>query len=328
MRDDRHGAANLRIAAPRRDRRGTAGVDILPRHFYSSIPDLRALTRTSHWRPPMEMVGVIGSEIASQMAFAGECCTPELRARLKTLDLLAYGTAENGEMGYGPAEADFLYCFIATRQPKRIVQVGAGFSTAIILKAAADSGYSVELICVDPFPTDYLKRLSAAGKIRLIPEMAQTVDRNVLVDTGEAGMLFIDSTHTVKVGSEVNRLILDILPRLAGGTYVHVHDIYFPYDYARNLLSDPFFHSESTLLHAFLIFNSRYALRCSLSMLHYAVPAALQRLLPNYHPQLNDDGLRVPPATGHFPSATYLEVPSPGAMDRKRADGVPGNHPD
>jgi hypothetical protein len=284
------------------------GVDILPRHFYSSIPDIGALSRSTWWRKPLEMAGVNGVDIESQLAFVRECCTPELQARLKTMDLLAYGTKENGEPGYGVTEADFLYCFISTKRPKRIVQVGAGFSTAIILKAAADADYQVELTCIDPFPTGYLKRIDAAGKIKLIPEMAQTVDRGVLTDIGPGNLLFIDSTHTVKAGSEVNRLILDILPRLATGSYVHVHDIYFPYDYQRSLLWEPFFNGESTLLHAFLACNSRYTIRCALSMLHYAKTKELQSVIPNYRPQDNKDGLREFGSEGNFPSACYMQV--------------------
>src|SRR5881409_290971 len=88
------------------------GVDVLPRHFYSSIPDVRRLERTTYWRPPMEMFGVAGAEIGSQLSFVRACCTAELQEQLKTLDLVEYGTRENGEIGYGATEADFLYCFV------------------------------------------------------------------------------------------------------------------------------------------------------------------------------------------------------------------------
>ncbi|MCU1274294.1 MAG: hypothetical protein JWO48_1725 [Bryobacterales bacterium] len=284
------------------------GVDVLPRHFYSSIPDVRALSGSTYWRNPMDMVGIAGVDIPSQLAFVQSCCSTAIQESLKTLDLVSYGTRENGEVGYGPTETDFLYAFATAKRPRRIIQIGAGFSTAILLRAAADANYPVEITCIDPFPTEYLKRSHDAGKIKLVPEMAQTVDRNVLLSLGDGDMLFIDSTHTAKVGSEVNRLILDILPRLSTGTYVHFHDIYFPYDYTRSLFSDPFFAGESTLLHAFLINNDRYVIRCSLSMLHYAAPNELRALLPNYRPQKNNDGLQTDDVEGHFPSAIYLQV--------------------
>ncbi len=285
------------------------GVDILPRHFYSSIPDIAALSRTRWWRAPLDMIGVAGADIGPQVTFARACCPAELSQRLRDMDLAACSARENGAPGYSPMDADFLYCFIRTRRPGRVVQVGAGVSTAVLLKAAADAGHKLELICVDPFPTDYLKRCRDAGRIQLVAEPAQTVSRNMLCDLGEGGLLFVDSTHTVKVAGEVNRIILDIMPRLARGAWVHFHDIYFPYDYHRSIFYDPFFPVESSLLHAFLIHNSRCTLRCSLAMLHYAAGGDMREILPSYRPQANHDGLSDSyDAAGHFPSSCYLEV--------------------
>lgn len=118
-----------------------AGFDLLPRHFYSSVPDINQLSTSQFWRAPLEMVGVNGVDLAQQLAFASACCTPERRDRVASMNLLEYGTRENGEIGYGAIEADFLYCFIQAKRPSPIVQVGAGFSTAIILRAASDAGY-------------------------------------------------------------------------------------------------------------------------------------------------------------------------------------------
>ncbi len=108
-------------------------------------------------------------------------------------------------------------------------------------------------------------------------------------------------------GSEVNRLIFEVLPRLRAASWVHFHDIYFPYDYQRGLLDDElFFCNETALLHAFLINNESFVIRSSLSMLHHADPSRLRRSLPNYWPAANDHGLRTSP--GDFPASIYLEV--------------------
>jgi len=284
------------------------GVDILPRHFYSAVPDIRELKRTTAWRAPRSMVGVQGADIEDQLAFVASCCAPEIVERLRRNDVHARAAEENGELGFGPTEADFLYAVIRSRRPSRIVQVGAGVSTAIILKAAAEGGFPIDLVCVDPYPTDFLRRAHSAGRLRLIAEKAEEVELSVLTDVGEKGMLFLDSTHTVKVGSEVNRIILEVLPRLAQGALVHFHDIYFPYDYSPDVLRSTLFWSESTLLHAFLTNNKRYTMRVSLSMLHYAVSDRLREYLPNYTPRPHHDGLEVPGTTGHFPSSAYLEA--------------------
>lgn len=281
------------------------GLDILPRHFYSSIPDLRQLQTTADWRKPMSMIGVAGTDLQQQLAFAREIRSP-LENRLPG-DIWPRAADASGEPGYGVTEADCLYCFVAAKQPRRIVQIGCGTSTAVILRAAAESGYSPELVCIEPYPSDYLRRMSAAKKIELVPEKAQAVPLERITGLTEGDLLFVDSTHTVKVGSEVNRIVLELLPRLASGVYVHFHDIHFPYDYPRRLLETMFFATESTLLHAFLIGNQRYTIRLCLSMLHYECPEELQRLWPNYQPQKNDHGLRAS-KEGHFPSAVYLHV--------------------
>jgi hypothetical protein len=176
-----------------------------------------------------------------------------------------------------------------------------------MLMAAAEARYEPEIVCVEPYPTEFLERADREKSIRLVSARAQDVPLEILTDLGDEGFLFIDSTHTVKPGSEVNRLILEVLPRLSGGNWVHFHDIYFPFDYQRGLLEDElFFSNESALLHAFLIHNTAFTLRAALSMLHFGDPERLKRVLPNYRPASDDHGLRA--STGHFPASTYLQV--------------------
>jgi hypothetical protein len=101
--------------------------------------------------------------------------------------------------------------------------------------------------------------------------------------------------------------VLDVLPDLPAGTWVHFHDITFPYDYTRRVISEElFFPAESTLLHAFLSCNDRYEICASMSMLHYEAPDRLAALLPSYQRAGGEDGVLTEP--GHFPSATYLRV--------------------
>ena len=284
-----------------------AGFDILPRHFYSQIPDIGALRSDVSWRAPRSLIGVQGVETSTQFDFVETCCSREVIDRLAGEDIHTRACAMNGEAGFGVPDAEFLYGFIRTIQPRRIVQVGCGVSTAVMLLAAEDAGYRPELICVEPFPTEFLTRCSVEGRIELVRARAQDVSQPILTNLGDEGFLFVDSTHTVKPGSEVNRLILEILPRLKSGDWVHFHDIYFPYDYQRGLLDDElFFSNESALLHALLINNSAITVRVALSMLHYNDPDRLQRSLPGYSPAPNDAGLRA--GAGHFPASAYLQV--------------------
>jgi predicted O-methyltransferase YrrM len=284
------------------------GLDVLPRHFYSGVPDIGALRRSESWKQPFTMAGVAGADCESQLRFLRECCSP-FEERLRKGGIHEHAVRENGAAGYGVIEAEFLYCFIAAKRPRRIVQVGSGVSTAVILLAATESGYRPEILSIDPFPTGYLTRMAENKSIQLIPARAQEVDLDVLTGLGAGDLLFIDSTHAVRAGSEVNRLILEALPRLRPGAFVHFHDIYFPYDYQPDLLSALFFSGESTLLQAFLAQNGRYAIAASLSMLHHACPRQMQAALPNYRPAEMNYGLyKSLGGGGHFPSATYLSV--------------------
>lgn len=287
-----------------------AGLDILPRHYYSEIPAIAELRRSIDWRKPYSMADVRGAELESQLAFVERCCTRELIDRQRANDIYAHACARNQAPGYGPIEADFLYCFIRTQRPRRVVQIGCGVSTAVMLLAAEEARVECEITCIDPYPTDLLRREAANGTIRLVAEKAELVLVDHVKSLSGGDLLFIDSTHTLRPGGEVPRVILEGLPRLAGGAWIHFHDIYFPYDYTRELLTaDLFFPHESVLLHAYLCGNATMSVAASLAMLHYARPEALRRFLPNYRPAANSDGLNA--SEGHFPSSIYLRRETP-----------------
>src|ERR1017187_981604 len=108
-----------------------AGVDILPRHFYSQIPLIAELRANTGWRHPRETSSIEGSELPSQLAFVHSCCASAVVERMPP-KLYEQACVDNNAVGFGPIEAQFLYCFIASRRPRRIVQIGCGVSTAVI----------------------------------------------------------------------------------------------------------------------------------------------------------------------------------------------------
>src|SRR5262249_20369111 len=279
--------------------------DILPRHFYSSIPDLRELSTYDGWKAPRQMAGIAGTDTAAQLEFLRDCCSSFDFTRYS---VHARACERNGEEGYGLIESDVLFAFIIRHLPARIIQVGAGVSTAIILHAAEVAGYEPEILCIDPYPTRFLTRSAASGAIRLIARKVQDVDIGQLTLLNPGDLLSIDSTHAVRPGGDVNYLMLEVLPLLPAGAWVHFHDIYFPYDYPPSLFKTLFFGAESTFLQAFLACNPRYAIVLSLSMLHHRRQTELQELLPSYQPMPMDHGLSRKMAKGHFPSAAYLCV--------------------
>ncbi len=264
------------------------------------------------------MTGVQGIAMDSEISYARECCAAA-REGLMRGDVYSAACRANNDVGFGPIEASFLFCFVCAKAPRKVIQIGAGVSTAVILDAARESAYRPEVVCIDPYPTQYLQQLAASKEISLIQKRAQHVGLDTLTALGEGDLLFVDSTHTVKPGSEVNYLILECLPRLPAGAYVHFHDIYFPYDYPPSLLSTTFFPLESTLLHAFLINNHSYSVCVSLSMLHHYAPAELQKLFPNYRAAVIENGLYAGAQKDlHFPSSIYLKVNEPAVSSGLR----------
>lgn len=279
------------------------GLSILPMHFYSPIPDIRSLLKRDDWMAPCSMQGINSSDLGEQLSWLSGLLTalPE-----GVNNVHSAAVRDNGTDGYGEIEAQVLAAFVARKRPGKVVQVGCGVSTAVILSAARSVGFLPSITCIEPYPTQFLRNRAMDGSIILLDQPAQTVDLRILTDLGPNDLLFIDSTHTVKPGSEVNRLVLEVLTRLVSGTFVHFHDITFPYDYSRELLScDLFFPGETTLLYAFLLDNPNYHIDLCMSMVHYGAPHELQGLIPRYDPQHNRAGLRIP-GGNHFPSSLYL----------------------
>lgn len=283
------------------------GISVLPNHFYSQIPYINQLKTSNYWKNPLSMNGILGKEIEEQSSFFSDLFV-DYSNKISISELHNSCIKINGEDGgYGMIEAGVLYYFILKNRPAKVIQIGCGVSTAVILTAANAVGYCPEIVCIEPFPSPYLISLNKENKITLIKEKAQLVDMHVLKNLNKGDLLFIDSTHTVKAGSEVNRIILEVLPLLGQDIWIHFHDINFPYDYTRDILcGDMFFWLESTLLYSFLLKNNNFRIAFSLSMLHYSKQELLKKYLPEYLPQKDCYGL-LQSLKGHFPSSIYLK---------------------
>ena len=158
---------------------------------------------------------------------------------------------------YEGGDAELLYAMVRHTKPKRVLELGAGFSTMVTAAACLrniEEGCPVEVLAVDPEP-----RIEVAAALRAVGRFERADARDLPVgrfEELEAGdVLFIDTSHVVKLGSEVNRLLLEVLPRLAPGVRVQVHDIFLPYEYPRHRLIASGFFNEQYLLHALLLEN-------------------------------------------------------------------------
>jgi predicted O-methyltransferase YrrM len=267
------------------------GADILPRYFYSEIPDIRLLKSTTGWRAARSLTG-LQCDLDRQLRWVDEC-TKSYRDNLRCFEIHQAAVIANGSSeGYGEVEADFLYCFIRSQRPAQIVQVGCGVSTAVCLRAAAEEGYRPKIVCIEPYPTDFLKRENQAGRIELVSRKLEDAGLECISGLGSGDLFFVDSSHTLAPAGEVNLIILEMLPRLAVGVRVHFHDIAFPYDYAPDTLSSAlFFTHETALLYAFLSMNPSFEIEASLSMLHHRRLPDMTRIFTDMSPMPFDQGL-------------------------------------
>jgi predicted O-methyltransferase YrrM len=193
--------------------------------------------------------------------------------------------------GYG--DADCLLGMIRHLEPRRIVEVGSGFSSALILDT--NQRYfdgAIDCVFVEPEPKRLLQLLRPGDmdKITFIPEPVQDVSLTEFEKLEANDVLFIDSSHVAKAGSDVNHAVFEILPLLKPGVHIHFHDIFYPFEYARDWIAQGRAWSESYLVRAFLQFNASFEIclfcdylrlfhadtvRRTVPTLHYSVPGSL-----------------------------------------------------
>ncbi|NBC03456.1 MAG: hypothetical protein GVY20_07090 [Bacteroidetes bacterium] len=288
------------------------GILVLPNHYYSSIADVNELEKTKeNWAKKSEMPG-IQTDLDGQVSNLQKICGPFLE-EYRGNDTYLTAVNEHFGPGYGFLEAQALHGFIRFYQPKNIIEIGSGVSTFCMLKAIEtnkkEKKTESQITCIEPFPSQKITTLS---KIKLLKEKVQSVPFSKFEALSSGDFLFIDSSHTVKPGSDVNYLILEVLPTLSKGVFVHFHDIYFPFDYQRDVLKTYFQWMETSLLRAFLINNHKVRVIFCLSQLHYDRPAELKKVFPDYRPANDKNGLEfesnIDPNKTHFPASIYLEI--------------------
>lgn len=168
---------------------------------------------------------------------------------------------DNGWFVY--ADGYFLHALMRHFQPRRIVEVGSGFSSAMMLDTAdLFLDRNTEISFIEPFPDERLSQLLSTRvsqiRYRLFRSRLQDVAECPWLDLVENDFLFIDSSHVSKCGSDVNRLFFEILPGIAPGVIIHIHDIFAFFEYPRDWTDAGWYWNESYLLRAFLMFNSDF----------------------------------------------------------------------
>lgn len=168
-------------------------------------------------------------------------------------------TSENPS--YGHFDALMLYGMLREARPRRIIEVGSGFSSAAMLdlnEKVLGGGVQFTFIDPDMIRLRKLLREGDAGRVTLIEKRVQEVPLETFATLGANDVLFIDSSHVSKIGSDVNRLYFDVLPVLAPGVLIHIHDVAGNLEYPREWLEEGRAWNEQYLLRAFLMNNAAY----------------------------------------------------------------------
>jgi hypothetical protein len=238
------------------------GFHVTPVHFYEPIPDTQSLPETL-WSQPSELVGIDMND-----SIQLELLQNHFSKFRDEYENLPVEPPPGQKRPFRGVDALVAYCMICHFQPELIVEVGSGWSSLVLGQVAAKNKNSA-LICIDPFPSDVVRK-GFPGLRSLIEKKIQDIDLEFFSQLDSGDFLFIDSSHTVKIGGDVNYLFLEVLPRLRPGVIVHVHDIFLPFEYRRDWVLDEFrFWTEQYVLQAFLTFNSEFKVLLANSYLNH-----------------------------------------------------------
>jgi hypothetical protein len=258
------------------------GYNVYPRTFYSPFAQVDEID-WEKLRQPRELPGIkidldrAVKHLGSLLPFAGE------------LDRYPYdreaGAAFwlNNEGSFSDFDATVLHTMLRKLKPKRYIEVGCGFSSIVssgALKANAADGHACETIYVDPEPRlDVRPHLEFA---RLVIEPVQKVPLTLFESLESGDVLFIDTSHVLKMQNDVEFELLHVLPALKPGVWIHLHDVFTPYDYPKDWVdrSIRFVGNEQYALECLLSGGNRFQIELPLFCLWKQRPETLQQLLP------------------------------------------------
>lgn len=257
------------------------GVKIAPCNFYSNIPSITEIENsyeyTNSAAPPYSTCNIFGSP-ASSMALLEKLTTysAEFQPPEDGDDIAPTGFFwKNSQFSH--ADAMSYYAFLRHLKPNKVIEIGSGFSTLVAIDAINRVGGG-EIMCIEPFPRKFLEQSNA---VSLIKKPAQDITIKWLNDNlNDGDVLFIDSTHTVKTGSECLHIYLRLLPQIRHRIYIHVHDIFLPFGMPQTwLLDHHIYWTEQYLLLAFLLDNPKASFLFGSSYHQWANESALKTFM-------------------------------------------------
>jgi predicted O-methyltransferase YrrM len=179
-------------------------------------------------------------------------------------------------------DAEFWYQMIRHLKPRRIYEIGSGYSTLMARHAISalqkeDATYACSHVCVEPYEMDWLEQTG----VTVLREKVETLGVEKFRELESGDVLFIDSSHIIRPEGDVLFEYLELLPSLAPGVVIHIHDIFTPRNYLSDWLeSKTLFWNEQYLLEAFLSYNSNFEVMAAVNHLYHEHRGALQEVCP------------------------------------------------
>lgn len=248
------------------------GLYVLTDHFYHPIPDRKTLLGNA--RTKRALWSIEWNEAAQNKLLQQLIDT--YKREFNDSDVIGKYGYRNEAYSIGTGDAEILYAMVRLKKPQRIVEIGAGGSTRIMLAALdkniEETGTTPQLVTIDPSPLPFLDEIAKDHELKVDFEvkrgLVQQVDLSVFSALQENDILFVDSSHVYKQGSDVEHEFLHVYPSLNVGVVVHIHDIFFPFDYPIEWNTrEYYFWNEQYYLEMLLQHSNRFRVLLSLFMM-------------------------------------------------------------
>ncbi|KKQ50046.1 MAG: hypothetical protein US68_C0009G0001, partial [Candidatus Shapirobacteria bacterium GW2011_GWE1_38_10] len=254
------------------------GLHLTPVHFYQPIPDLSSL----NWEKiskPQKIFGINFND-KKQLVLLNKFKKYQKEYNLfpTTKPKKNYEFFLNN-LAFDNVDAMNYYNIVRHFKPKTIIEIGSGQSTKIAAKACL-LNKDTKLISIEPYPQPILRK-GFPGLYKLIPKKVENVDINTFKKLNKNDILFIDSSHVLNTGSDVVYEYLQILPQLKKGVIIHIHDIFFPFDYPTAWIKDEKrFWTEQYLVQALLTFSKAFQILLSNNYISHKYSNELRNIYP------------------------------------------------
>jgi predicted O-methyltransferase YrrM len=256
-----------------------------PGHFYSPLPDLNEISAASDAAPnnPVRELKGINLNVRGQLQHVQQFAA--YNCELSLPDSKSSGCRyylDNGFFSYGDAVS--LFGMMRLYSPTRIVEIGSGFSSALMLDVNDRffSGRDIDFTFIEPYPSRLLGLINDTDRdaCRIVEEHVQNVPGEIFTALDENDILFIDSSHVAKANSDVLYILFSILPMVKPGVLIHFHDMLWPFEYPYLWLKEGRAWNEAYFVRAFLQYNDAFSVSFFNSYLERNHEACLREYLP------------------------------------------------